>query len=176
MGTYQPSASVQNLLPANTMRHLLGQHTGAFSVGHEQCFCNSRKPMPSLLQSASRQVILLMSKVVMPFFTKPTMICLDCWNTFSRFSFQTKCVCFLTRFWNGSIIGLSEYAHATWLTSPNQDLVLMIFWWAGKLEIAFSKFSQGVTPVIWRPPNWTTSLAELEFLSVEDNYIFCAQQ
>ena len=29
----------------------------------------------------------------------------------------------------------------------------------GKLEIAFSKLLEGVTPVgvIWRPPNWTTS-------------------
>ena len=39
MGAYRRSASVQNLLPANTMCHPSGQHTGAFSVGHVQCFC-----------------------------------------------------------------------------------------------------------------------------------------
>ena len=47
-------------------------------------------------------------------------------------------------------------AHATWLTSLNQDFAGMIFLGAGKLEIAFSKLSQRVTPdvVIWQPPNW----------------------
>ena len=61
---------------------------------------------------------------------------------------------FLTSSQNDSIIGLSEYAHTTWLMSMNQDLAL-IFWGAGKLEIAFSKFSQGVTldDAIWRSLN-----------------------
>ena len=57
---------LKNLLPANTMHHPLELHTGAFSVGHVQYFCNNRKPMPSLLQSGARQVTLLMSKVVTP--------------------------------------------------------------------------------------------------------------
>ena len=50
--------------------------------------------MISLLQSGARQVTLLMLIVVTPFFSKPTMICLDSWDSFSRFSFQTKCVFF----------------------------------------------------------------------------------
>ena len=78
IGACWHSASVQNLLPANTMHHPSEQHTGAFSVGHMQYFCNNRKPMPSLLQSGARQVTLLMLKVVTPFLTKLTMICLDC--------------------------------------------------------------------------------------------------
>ena len=138
IGAYRRSASVQNLLPANIMRHPLGQHTGAFSVGHLQYFCNSMKPMPSLLQSGARQVTLFMSKVVTPFFTKSTMTFLDCWNAFSRLSFHMKCVSFLTRSLNGSIIGLNEYAHATWLTNPNQDLASVILWGAGKLEMVFN--------------------------------------
>ena len=66
---------------------------------------------------------------------------------------------FFTSSRNGSIIGLNEYAHATWLTSPNQDLASVMFLGLGKPEIAFSKLLEGVTPVgvIWRPPNWTTS-------------------
>ena len=68
IGAYWHSALVQNLLSANTMCHPLGQHTGAFLVGHVQYFCNNRKPMPSLLQSGTKQVTLLMLKVVMPFF------------------------------------------------------------------------------------------------------------
>ena len=95
MGAYRRSASVQNLLPANTMCHPSGQHTGAFSVGHVQCFCNSRKPIPSLLQSGAKQVVLFLSKVVTPFFTSPTITCLDCWNAFSRPSFQMKLEFFL---------------------------------------------------------------------------------
>ena len=155
ISAYQCSASVQNLLPANTMCHPSEQYTGIFSVGLVQYFCNNRKPMSSLLQSGARQVTLLMLKVVTPFLTKLTMICLDCWNAFSRLSFQTKCVFFLTRSRNGSIMGLNEYAHATWLTSPNQDLASVIFLGVGKLDIAFNRLSQGVTPedVIWRSPN-----------------------
>ena len=68
MSTYWHSVSVQNLLPANTMHHSSGQHTGAFSVGHVQCFCNSRNPMLFLLQLGARQVTLLMPKVVTSFF------------------------------------------------------------------------------------------------------------
>ena len=68
VGAYRRSASVQGLLPANTMRHPSGQHTGAFSVGHVQTFYNNRKSMPSLLQSGARQVTLLMSNVVTLFF------------------------------------------------------------------------------------------------------------
>ena len=106
-------------------------HTVHTLVGCMQYFCNNRKPMLSLLQSGARQVTLLMSTVVTPFLTKLTMICLDCWNTFSRLSFETKCVFFLTRSRNGSIMGLNEYAHATWLTSPNQDLASVIFLGSG---------------------------------------------
>ena len=51
MNAYQCSASVQNLLPANTMHHPSGQHSEVFWVRHMQCFCNRRKPMPSLFQS-----------------------------------------------------------------------------------------------------------------------------
>ena len=109
-----------------------------FSVGHVQYLCNKRKPMPSLLQSGARPVTLLMSEMVTPILTKLIMICLDCWNAFSRLSFQTKCVFFLTRSRNGSIMGLNEYAHATWLTSPNQDLASVIFLGVGKLDIAFN--------------------------------------
>ena len=167
IGAYRLSASVQNLLPANTMYHPSEQHTGVFFflAGHVQYFCNNRKPMPSLLQSRARQVTLFMSKVVTPFLTKLTMICLDCWKAFSRLSFQTKCVFLLTRSRNGSIMGRNEYAHATWLTSLNQDLASVIFLEVGKVDIAFNRLSQGVTPedVIWRPPNWTTSWQNWNF-------------
>ena len=47
---------------------------------------------------------------------------------------------------NGNIIGLKEYAHATWLTNPKQDLASMIFFGVRKLEIVLSKFSDGITP------------------------------
>lgn len=50
--------------PANTMYQPSGQHTGVFLVGHVQCYCNSR----ILSLSGARQVTLLASKVVMPFY------------------------------------------------------------------------------------------------------------
>ena len=53
IGAYLLSASIQNLLPANIRCHPSGQQTGALSVVQEQCFCNRRKPIPSLLQSGS---------------------------------------------------------------------------------------------------------------------------
>ena len=65
----------------------------------------------------------------------------------------------LTRSRKGSITGPSEYAQATWLTSPNYDLVSVIVLGPGKFCIACIMDSEGVTPegVIWRPPNYTTT-------------------
>ena len=74
----------------------------------------------------------------------------------------------MTRLQNGSIIGLNKYAHATWLTSLNQDLAY--FGGVRNLEIAFSKLSQEVTPDCY------LEASKLDFFSVEDNSIFFAQQ
>ena len=59
MGAYQSSASVQNLLPANTVCQPLGQQIGAFSVENVQCFWDNKK---SMLQSGARRVTRLVSK------------------------------------------------------------------------------------------------------------------
>ena len=122
IGAYLVSASIQNLLPANIRCHPSGQQTGALSVVHEQCFCNRRMPIPSLLQSGVRQMMRFFSNVAMPFRTRSTMTCLECWNTASRPWSQAKCESRLTRSRKGSMTGPSEYAHATWLTSPIHDL------------------------------------------------------
>ena len=84
IGAYLLSTSIQNLLPANIRCHPSGQQMGALSVAHEQCFCNRRKPIPSLLQSGARQVMRFFSKVAMPFRTRSTMTCLEYWNAASR--------------------------------------------------------------------------------------------
>ena len=120
IGAYQCFASVQNLLPANTMCHPSGQPTGGLSVEHLQCFCNSMKPISSLLQSGVRQVTLLVSNVVTPFLTKPNFFFLIP-KMLSLGFHSIKSVFCLTRPWNANIIGLKVYAHATWLTSLNQN-------------------------------------------------------
>ena len=168
IGAYQHSASVQNLLPTNTMHHPSGQHTGVLSMRHLQGFCNSRKPISSLLQSGARQVTLLVSKMITPFLSKPTISFFDFWNAFFRLSFHKKGVFCLTRSRNGNIIGHKEYAHATWLTSPNQDLVSVIFFGVGKSEV-----------FRWRHSWWcylkasklNYILKKLEHIFVEDNSI-----
>ena len=51
---YLHSVSIWNLMPVNIRHQCSGQQTGALSVVHEQCFCWSRKPILSLLQSRVR--------------------------------------------------------------------------------------------------------------------------
>ena len=68
---YQCSASVQNVLPANTMCYLLGQHTAAFSVGYVQCFCNRRKPMPFYSSLRSGRLLCCCQKLKCPFLLNP---------------------------------------------------------------------------------------------------------
>ena len=110
IGAYLLSASIQNLLLANIRCHPSGQLTGALSVAHEQCFCNRRKPIPSLLQSGVRQMMQFFSNMVMPFRTRSTMTCLECRNTALRPWSHTKCESCLTRLRKGSITGPREYA------------------------------------------------------------------
>ena len=69
IGAYLHSASVRNLLLAYIRRQPLGQQIRAFSIVHWQCFCKSRKPIPSLLQSGARQVTRSLSNVATPFWT-----------------------------------------------------------------------------------------------------------
>ena len=88
MGAYLDSASVQNLLPAKTSFQPSWQHIGALSRGHLQCLCNKRNPIPSLLQSGARQVILLTSKVDMPSLTRLIITCFDWVKALSILSFN----------------------------------------------------------------------------------------
>ena len=152
IGAYRRSASVQNLLPANTMCHPSGQHTGAFSSGghHVQCFCNSRKPIPSLLQSGAKQVILFISKVVTPFFTSPTI---------SLFRL-------LTMLFRDILQPLGCYLVDQPEPGPSICNVFRA-WEAG----AFSKSLEGVTPVDVKASELDYVLAELEFILVDDHSI-----
>ena len=112
MGAYLDSASEQNLLPAKTSFQPSGQQTGALFNWHLQCFCSKRKPIPSLLQSGARQVILLMSNEAMPSLTRFMITCLDSMNASSRLMFHVKMEFFFTKSRKGSMIGLREYAQA----------------------------------------------------------------
>ena len=111
--------------------------------------------MPSLLQSGAKQVTLLMSNVETPCLTSLTMTCFDSWNAFSRVWFQLNLELFLTRSQNGSIIGLNEYAQASWFTRLNQDLASVMFLETRKFKIALSIDSEGdiSDEVIYSPPN-----------------------
>ena len=64
IGGYLHSASVQYLLPTNIRCQPSGQQIWAFSIVYWQCFCRSRKPSPSLLQSRAKQVTQSLSNVV----------------------------------------------------------------------------------------------------------------
>ena len=111
IGAYLISASIQNLLPANIRCHPSRQQTGALLVAHEQCFCNRKKSIPSLLQSGAWQVMQFFSNVAMPSRTRSTMTCLECRETASKPWSNTKCESRLTRSRKGSMTGPSEYAH-----------------------------------------------------------------
>ena len=64
MGAYLDSASVKNLLPTKTSFQPSGQHMGVLRRVHLQCFCSSKNPTPSLLQSVATQVVLLVSNAI----------------------------------------------------------------------------------------------------------------
>ena len=136
-----------------------GQQIGAFSIGHWQCFFRSRKPVPSLLQSGARQVTRSLSDVATPFRTWSIIICLESLNASSRLWFHANLEFCLTRSRKDSMTGPNEYAQATWLMSPNHDLVSVIALGTEKLRIACIMDSEGVTleGVIWRPSNCTKS-------------------
>ena len=112
IGAYVRSASVQYLLLENIRHKLLGQQIGAFSIVHWQCFCRSRKPILSLLQSGARQVTWSLSNVATPFWTTSIIICLEFLNVSSRLWFQANLEFCLTRSQKGSMTGPNEYAQA----------------------------------------------------------------
>ena len=77
IGVYLRSASMENLQPAKIRRQPSGQQIGALPVVHLQYFCSSKKPIPSLLQSGSKQVTRFFSNVVIPFLIKSTITFLN---------------------------------------------------------------------------------------------------
>ena len=131
-------------------------HISVLCIGIESAACKYNTLRPSwwgmcnasiiaqahtfLLQSEAMQVTLLVSKVVTPFLTKPTMIYLDWWNAFSRFPFQTKCVLYLTRSWNGSILGLNEYDQ--------------LLGWLAQTKILYQKYFGGLGSWKLHLVNW----------------------
>ena len=140
---YLHLASIQNPLLANIRCQTYGQQTGALSVVHEQCFARSKKPIPSLLQSGVKQVTHCFSNVAIPFWTKSSMTCLKCHNSASRLWFHVNYESHLTKSGKGRMTGLSQYAQATWLTSPNHDLASESVLWIGKFYRASSMDSVG---------------------------------
>ena len=165
IGAYLLSAGVQNRLPANTRCHPSEQQVGTLSLAQEQYFWRSKKPMPSLLQSGARQVVLSMSKIEIPSFTRSMICALDFWNASSRLWSHTNLELGLTRSLKGCITGPSEKAQATWFTNPNHDLASVIFWGVGKSCIAESIDWEGATPegVYCNPTNCTVSWQNCNF-------------
>ena len=66
----------------------------------------------------------------------------------------------LTKSRKGCIMGLMAYAHATWFTSPNQDLAPAMSLGTGKSVMADRMDSDGAIPVCvsFRPAKMTVSL------------------
>ena len=110
-------------------------------------------------QSGEKQVTRSVSNVAMPFCTKSTITCLACYNEAFRLWFHAKCGSRLTRSRNGSMTGPSEFAQASWLTSPNNELASMSVLGIEKFKIASSMNSEdaSLAGVIWKPLNCTTS-------------------
>ena len=82
-GTYRLSTGVVALDLAKTNCHPFGQHDGVPAVGHVQCCCHKRNPMPSLLQSAAMYVLRVGSKLCTPSYTLAMISCLEDWNRLS---------------------------------------------------------------------------------------------
>ena len=74
-------------------------------------------------------------------------------------------------------MGLMAYAHATWFTSPNQDLVPVISLGTGKSVMADRMDSDGAIPVCvsFRPAKMTVSLQNWN-LDLLITIPFCAQR
>ena len=87
------------------------------------------------------------------------IICFESANNLSRVSFNANVWLCLTKSLNGVIIGLKEYLHATWLTSPNQEHSSVMFCGFRKSFIAVKILSVGAIPfgVIFNPANSTVS-------------------
>ena len=66
VGTYRLSGSVVIWEPASNRRHPSGQHIRALVGGQEQCCCNSKYPIPSILLSSWRHMRLFISNVLIP--------------------------------------------------------------------------------------------------------------
>ena len=105
---------------------------------HWQCFCRSRKLIPSLLQSGARQVTWSLSNVATPFWTKSLGV--------------FKCV---IKTWVPSEFGVlfdkvlreqHKWTQTIWLTSPTNDLASVIVLGTGKLSIACIMDLERVTP------------------------------
>ena len=77
VGAYPVSGSVVNLEPANTNCQPEEQQFGASDIGQLQCFCKSKYPTPSLLQSHWMQVCLLVSNPSMPSLTVSMSLTFD---------------------------------------------------------------------------------------------------
>ena len=110
----------------------------------------------------------LMPKVVIPSSTLLIKSSLDCWKNWSRVEFHWKVAFCFASSQNGSMIGLVEYAHAIWFTSPNHDLAFVRSVGFGKFLIVDNIWLDGAIPVgvNFSPANSTVSLQNLNFLSL----------
>ena len=78
-------------------------------------------------------------------------------NNLSKVSIHVNVWLCLTKPLNGVTIGLKEYPHAKWLTSPNQEHALVMSCGLGKSFIVVKILSVGAIPfaVIFNPANST---------------------
>ena len=107
---YRLSTSVVNQELVNTKRYPSGQHVKALVGEQAQCCCNSKRSIPTLLESVWRHVRLLISNVFIPFCTLLIKRDFESLNNFSSVAFQQKNFFVFTKSRNNYIIELMKYA------------------------------------------------------------------
>ena len=106
-----------------------------------------------------------LSKIRTPSSISLTITRFDSASSSSRFSFQWKGVPGLRKSRKGSIRSVILKAYETWLMSPNQDRMSVMFLGCGKSIIALRNFLHGLTlsAVISKSANSTVSCPKMNF-------------
>ena len=130
--------------------------------GQWQCFWNNQYPIPSLLQSVTRQVGRSLSKMVTPSLMCSQITRLESANERASSSVQRNGVEGFRRVQKGSMVDVIEKAYATWLTRPNQARTSVMLVGVGKSVMDSRNLAQGLTSVrvMLNPANSTSSMAK----------------
>ena len=148
-GAYLDSAPVVNLLPARTTFHPVLQQPGTLP-SHWQCFWDRWNPIPVLLQSVPRRVVLPGSKDSMPSLMASRILALLALKAAlcaspHRSPHFSPAPRGLRNGRSGSLMVWSLWKQSTWLVRPNQLRTPVMSFGSGNSAMLLSMSSLGST-------------------------------